>query len=631
MKYVIRKVPERNTAYLERLLPDALIVNDTEHKGAIESFHDALRMADDDAVYVQDDMILCKDFIERTKRYIIRYPDSVIVFCNNTNLKEYDITKEGFWPAGVASWLMCAYIPKAIAQQYLTELETGAWKIKDRHIRGQYDDLNWMDWMKRWNKNVFLTVPNLAGHPSNVSVIDSNRPPRTSKNFDYVNAEPRQEGDEQIDVIRTVIYGGTRNVYKDMVTACKSLLYHRGADRVVFLIEDDEFPEELPECVQCINVSGQKWFNRDNPNCKKRWTWMSLMRCVIPVLPETERKRVLWLDNDTVVMGDLSELWNLPEGPVWMTRETYKTEEYYNAGVLLMDCDALRDDAYKIVHLLNTKELDFPDQDAINEVMKGRIKPLPPEFNVSEWTVKTKRYPKIIHYAAVRNWHQRPEWVSYSKMSWDDVIRKEPIRNVREPFFSVIVPMHNCESYMRKGLDSIKAQTFEDYELIAVCDDCKDRTVEIAREYTDRVFMVKHEKEGMDGLTRNVGIDMARGKYLLFMDDDDWFLDDQAFQTIHDKCVEVDPDLMEMGFVWRGQGYTSPLKKHVYAVWAKCFKREFVGDTRFPSKQYWSDVDFDETMMRKRGNFRKLDVPVYYYNYLREGSTSWRQNVGEIK
>ena len=54
------------------------------------------------------------------------------------------------------------------------------------------------------------------------------------------------------------------------------------------------------------------------------------------------------------------------------------------------------------------------------------------------------------------------------------------------PFFSVIVPEHNSAEFMRKGLDSIRDQSFTDYELIVVCDACSDNTAEIAREYTDR-------------------------------------------------------------------------------------------------------------------------------------------------
>ena len=60
-----------------------------------------------------------------------------------------------------------------------------------------------------------------------------------------------------------------------------------------------------------------------------------------------------------------------------------------------------------------------------------------------------------------------------------------------KPFFSVIVPEHNSAEFMRKGLESIKAQSFTDYELIVVCDACEDNTAEIAREYTDKVFEIE--------------------------------------------------------------------------------------------------------------------------------------------
>ena len=53
--------------------------------------------------------------------------------------------------------------------------------------------------------------------------------------------------------------------------------------------------------------------------------------------------------------------------------------------------------------------------------------------------------------------------------------------------FSIIIPAHNAAEYIRKGLDSIKSQSYKDYELIVVCDACTDNTEAIAREYTDKV------------------------------------------------------------------------------------------------------------------------------------------------
>ena len=219
--------------------------------------------------------------------------------------------------------------------------------------------------------------------------------------------------------MRTVVYAGTRNVYKDMVTACKSLLYHHAADRVVFLIEDDTFPEELPSCVECRNVSDQTFFPLDNPNCLKRWTYMSLMRCALPLMGFSGR--LLWLDIDTIVLNDLSGLWGLPEAPVWMVQELRK-EDYYNAGVLLMDCDLIREDSKKMVELLNTEEHEFTDQDVICKVMKGRISKMPPEYNASQWTVKGRDGTKIIHFAAAHNKHRDQRWRRFEKMEWGEIV-----------------------------------------------------------------------------------------------------------------------------------------------------------------------------------------------------------------
>lgn len=222
--------------------------------------------------------------------------------------------------------------------------------------------------------------------------------------------------------MRTAVYTGTRNVYADMAASCRSLLCHRGADRIVFLIEDDVFPEPLPECISCYNVSGQKYFRPDGPNFSKRWTYMTLMRAALPLMPEVSG-RVLSLDIDTVICGSLDALWELPFGPLYMAREVGRSEEYYNAGVMLMDTGALIEDFGEIVTRINRQNYQFCEQDAINQVMRGRIRTLPAEYNVSNWTVAPDGDPKIFHYAAIRDWQHLPLWREYSEMSWTEALR----------------------------------------------------------------------------------------------------------------------------------------------------------------------------------------------------------------
>lgn len=185
--------------------------------------------------------------------------------------------------------------------------------------------------------------------------------------------------------------------------------------------------------------------------------------------------------------------------------------------------------------------------------------------------------------------------------------------------FSVIMPAHNAAPYIRKMLDSIRMQTFTDYELIIVCDACTDNTAEIAREYTDRVIEVNNVNAG---LTRNVGLEAAQGEYLLFADDDDWWLHEFAFEMIHEALT--DEDMLCFGFIWKGVGYAHPLRPGRMlwpAVWNKCWKRSAIGHTRFPDA-YPDDLLFHNQMMTDHPDLkiRIYDTPLYYYNYMRPGS-----------
>ena len=199
----------------------------------------------------------------------------------------------------------------------------------------------------------------------------------------------------------------------------------------------------------------------------------------------------------------------------------------------------------------------------------------------------------------------------------------------KQPRFSVIIPAHNAAGYIARGLNSIEMQTFRDYELIVVCDSCTDETAAIALNYADKVIEVDHH---LDGLTRNDGIDAARGEYLLFMDDDDWWMHREAFRIIHEALEAAEnPDVLCYGFYWQHNGNRIQHPDDmVIAVWSKAWRRAFVGDTRFSDRPYWSDVGFHRAMMAKKPDAAYIDEILYYYNYLRPGSISWRKERGEI-
>lgn len=194
------------------------------------------------------------------------------------------------------------------------------------------------------------------------------------------------------------------------------------------------------------------------------------------------------------------------------------------------------------------------------------------------------------------------------------------------PFFSVIVPAHDSEGFIRKGLDSIRGQDFGDYELIVVCDACTDNTAEVAEEYGARII---HTDFGRAGMARNAGLDVAKGEWILFMDDDDWYMQ-EAFRKIAEEIEEQQGiDILAFGFEWKGVRTALQSAARVYpAVWNKAWRRDFIGAERFPEWIHTDDLGF-AWRMHPRARFGYLYEALYYYNFMRAGSVSERIRNGE--
>ena len=96
------------------------------------------------------------------------------------------------------------------------------------------------------------------------------------------------------------------------------------------------------------------------------------------------------------------------------------------------------------------------------------------------------------------------------------------------PMVSIIVPVYNAEQYLRRCVDSILNQEYTDYELLLVNDGSTDASGDICEEYGDqdpRVIVIQKENTGVSD-SRNRALDRARGKYLQFLDSDDWITPD---------------------------------------------------------------------------------------------------------
>ena len=200
-----------------------------------------------------------------------------------------------------------------------------------------------------------------------------------------------------------VVYFGSREIYRDFTTAINSLRAHNDAE-VYAIIEDDAL--DIPG-VHYIKWDYRELFN--DTNTQTKWGRFGVLRAALSkVLPFD---RVISLDVDTIVTGDITGLWDfdLEGNHMAMCREPYLSllQPYYNAGVSVMDLKRIRDTGVDdlMIQELNTTPHRWVAQDAIT--MYCDIKDLPSEYNACMFTAPCDN-PKILHFANRTDWRGLP-------------------------------------------------------------------------------------------------------------------------------------------------------------------------------------------------------------------------------
>ena len=126
-----------------------------------------------------------------------------------------------------------------------------------------------------------------------------------------------------------------------------------------------------------------------------------------------------------------------------------------------------------------------------------------------------------------------------------ELSRQTEMRTTDEPLVSVIIPVYNTEDYLEQCLSSVCTQTLENIEIICVDDGSSDSSLQILEEYAakdSRVTIIKQKNAGA-GAARNHGLSRARGKYLSFLDADDFFEPDML-EAAYKKAEEDSADFV---------------------------------------------------------------------------------------
>lgn len=221
--------------------------------------------------------------------------------------------------------------------------------------------------------------------------------------------------------------------------------------------------------------------------------------------------------------------------------------------------------------------------------------------------------------------------------------------NTKKPEISIVLPVYNVEEYLSQCLDSILHQTMNDFELICINDGSTDHSLKILEEYAskDERMQIYSQTNQSLGHARNTGMDIAQGKYLLFLDSDDFF-DLDMLKKLHSKAEETDADFVLCqyylynsitGKTDKIMGLNKDILKECVVfswkdfpdnlfeiarpnVWMRLYRKAFLdtANIRFQVIPNTEDVYFTSMGMVLGERISWLEDPLVYYRYGRKSS-----------
>lgn len=217
-----------------------------------------------------------------------------------------------------------------------------------------------------------------------------------------------------------------------------------------------------------------------------------------------------------------------------------------------------------------------------------------------------------------------------------------------EELISVIVPVYNVEKYIKKCIESIINQTYNNLEIILVDDGSTDKSGKICDEYAmvDKRISVIHKENGGLSDARNCGIDVAKGKYIAFVDSDD-FIDLKMYEILYNNLVKNNADISickpylfekynevveakeaEVVTVWEKKDfYTKMYDDYLMTVvaWNKLYKREIFENIRYPKGKKIEDAAIIHYVLEKCEKIALTNLELYFY-YQRDDSIMHKYN-----
>lgn len=203
------------------------------------------------------------------------------------------------------------------------------------------------------------------------------------------------------------------------------------------------------------------------------------------------------------------------------------------------------------------------------------------------------------------------------------------------PKISIIVPVYGVEKYVNRCIQSIVNQTYKNIEIILVDDGSPDNCPLICDEWAKEDLRIKviHKKNGGLSDARNVGLQIASGELIGFVDSDDWISEDM-YQLLYEDMVNNDSDISACGvkIIWEDNKFEllTPEGSYLFnqqeameaiiketklkqPVVYKLYKSDLIKDIMFPVGKYHEDVFWSYKAIGKAHKVSIFDTPCYFY------------------
>ena len=213
---------------------------------------------------------------------------------------------------------------------------------------------------------------------------------------------------------------------------------------------------------------------------------------------------------------------------------------------------------------------------------------------------------------------------------------------------SVIIPVYNCEKYISDCLNSVLAQSCDSIEIICINDGSTDGSSLILEQYarkSSNISIINQENLG-SGIARNNGLDVANGKYIAFLDGDDYYIDMTALESMVMFCEENDiavcgskrkilcndktTDMKLFNDVKISAVYCYNDVQIDYDYQSFIFRRDVIEDIRFPYYKRFQDPPFFVRVMHKAEKFAVIDKYLYCYRQENFSKKFDREKLGDL-